>query len=170
MAIKRIPCGGFFYDDESIEFDGDVMKVIGGGASLPEVTAEDNGDVLTVVGGEWAKAPSGSGANDFLVTFSMGSDDSIVSDKSYAEVVEAEADNKIIHGILDYGEGEAKQSLPIFTGRFDKDMSFLISEVDIESNEMLFSGVTLSHTQDGTDIDHTTCELVSFAVSINAID
>lgn len=164
MAIKRIPCGGFFYDDESIEFDGDVMKVVGGGASLPEVTAEDNGDVLTVVEGAWAKAPSGSGENDFLVTFSMGSDDSIVSDKSYAEVVEAEADNKIIHGIFD--GGEAKQSLPIFTGHLDKDMSFLVSEVNIESNEMIFSGVTLSHTQDGTDIEHTTCESVSFTVGI----
>lgn len=26
MAIKRIPCGGFFYDDESVSFDGKVMK------------------------------------------------------------------------------------------------------------------------------------------------
>lgn len=26
MAIKSIPCGGFFYDDESISFDGKVMK------------------------------------------------------------------------------------------------------------------------------------------------
>lgn len=26
MAIKTIPCGGFFYDDESVSFDGKVMK------------------------------------------------------------------------------------------------------------------------------------------------
>lgn len=32
MAIKKIPCGGFYYDDETIEFEDGVMKVIGGGS------------------------------------------------------------------------------------------------------------------------------------------
>lgn len=32
MAIKKIPCGGFMYDDETIEFDDGVMKVKGGGS------------------------------------------------------------------------------------------------------------------------------------------
>lgn len=36
MAIKTIPCGGFFYDDESVSFEKDeygrdVMRAAGGG-------------------------------------------------------------------------------------------------------------------------------------------
>lgn len=31
MAIKKIPCGGWLYDDESITFEDGVMKVVGGG-------------------------------------------------------------------------------------------------------------------------------------------
>lgn len=32
MAIKKIPCGGFYYDDATIEFDDGVMKAKGGGS------------------------------------------------------------------------------------------------------------------------------------------
>lgn len=32
MAIKKIPCGGFCYDDDQIAFEDGVMKVIGGGS------------------------------------------------------------------------------------------------------------------------------------------
>lgn len=32
MAIKKIPCGGFMYDDETIIFENGVMKAIGGGS------------------------------------------------------------------------------------------------------------------------------------------
>lgn len=32
MAIKKIPCGGWLYDDETITFEDGVMKVIGGGS------------------------------------------------------------------------------------------------------------------------------------------
>lgn len=52
MAIKRIPCGGFFYDDESIEFDGRVIKAIGGGSGAMVVTATisvDEGEVSVAV-------------------------------------------------------------------------------------------------------------------------
>lgn len=31
MSIKKIPCGGWLYDDEQITFEDGVMKVIGGG-------------------------------------------------------------------------------------------------------------------------------------------
>lgn len=34
----------------------DAITALGGGSSLPDVTADDNGDVLTVVEGEWGKA------------------------------------------------------------------------------------------------------------------
>lgn len=35
MTIKKIPCGGFYYDDETVEFNNGVMKAKG---TSPEVT------------------------------------------------------------------------------------------------------------------------------------
>lgn len=49
MAIKKIPCGGWLYDDEQITFEDGVMKVIGGGSGgssviIVEVTEELEGE------------------------------------------------------------------------------------------------------------------------------
>lgn len=44
MAIKKIPCGGWLYDDEQIEFEDGVMRVVGGGSQTMVVrfdVAED---------------------------------------------------------------------------------------------------------------------------------
>lgn len=46
MAIKRIPCGGFFYDDESIEFDGRVIKASGGGSGVVVVNFTISGEQI----------------------------------------------------------------------------------------------------------------------------
>lgn len=125
MAIKRIPCGGFFYDDESIEFDGRVMKVIGGGESLPEVTAEDNGDVLTVVDGAWAKAaPSGGGAT--IVNFTS-TEDSLTADKTVVEILEAMKTGVvigIINGVAPIGAGIAGAESDVYFGQQYTDNGF----------------------------------------------
>lgn len=51
--------GGTSTDVENVVTIPDMIEAItalGGGSSLPDVTAEDNGDVLTVVDGKWTKS------------------------------------------------------------------------------------------------------------------
>lgn len=51
MAIKKIPCGGWLYDDESITFEDGVMKVVGGGGGGGNliVTVEAESDMSAIV-------------------------------------------------------------------------------------------------------------------------
>jgi hypothetical protein len=54
-----VEIGGTATDVENVTTIPDMINAItamGGGSSLPEVTAEDNGDVLMVVDGAWNKA------------------------------------------------------------------------------------------------------------------
>lgn len=37
MAIKKIPCGGFYYNDETIEFDGNIISAKSGGGGIFEI-------------------------------------------------------------------------------------------------------------------------------------
>lgn len=65
-----------------------AQKVTSGGssASLPAVTAADNDKVLTVVEGAWDKADAQGGNNDFVVTYTMGDNDAMTADKTFAEI------------------------------------------------------------------------------------
>lgn len=59
-----------------------LIKALGGGSSLPPVTASDNGSELIVKGGEWAKQQK-----KFLVTLTPTSlDYSGTMDKTVAEI------------------------------------------------------------------------------------
>lgn len=84
MAIKSIPCGGFFYDDESVNFEKDeygryVMSAAGGGSGYDAVILSDNidGDILTLQTGDFnaikEKMVSGQAVSGVYVKKSTGS-------------------------------------------------------------------------------------------------
>ena len=58
----KIPCGGFYIDDETLDIneDGKLSVIV-----IPTVTSSDNGKVLQVVNGAWAAVsiPSASGVS-----------------------------------------------------------------------------------------------------------
>lgn len=53
MSKQKIPCGGFYIDDQTLQVKDGELTVIGDG--LPNVTTDDNGDILAVVNGRWEK-------------------------------------------------------------------------------------------------------------------
>jgi len=53
MSKQKIPCGGFYIDDQTLQVKDGELTVIGDG--LPNVTTDDNGDILAVVDGKWEK-------------------------------------------------------------------------------------------------------------------
>lgn len=69
----------------------------GGGSSLPSVTTADNGKVLTVVEGAWDKADASGGGDDKLFVITAISDGmgSATIDKTYTEIEDALANDKI---------------------------------------------------------------------------
>lgn len=84
MAIKSIPCGGFFYDDESVSFEKDeygryVMSAAGGGSGYDAVILSDNidGDILALQTGDFnaikEKMVSGQPVSGVFVKKAMGS-------------------------------------------------------------------------------------------------
>ena len=60
----KIPCGGFYIDDQTLQVKDGELTVIGGGSSLPPVTVDDKGKFLhtndTTGNLEWAEG-DGSG-------------------------------------------------------------------------------------------------------------
>lgn len=59
--MKKINCGGFYIDEESLEINDNTLSVKNsGGSNLPSVTTEDNGEYLRVVNGSWGKASYGN--------------------------------------------------------------------------------------------------------------
>ena len=84
MAIKKIPCGGFFYDDESVSFEKDqdgrwVMSAASGGSGYDAVILSDNidGDILALQTGDFnaikEKMVSGQPVSGVFVRKAMGS-------------------------------------------------------------------------------------------------
>lgn len=71
MAIKKIPCGGWSYDDSEIVFEDGVIHPIAGG---------------------------GSGA--MIVTFTMDEEGNLTADKTVEEVTTAFNQGEVITGIL----------------------------------------------------------------------
>lgn len=73
--IKKIPCGGFFYDDETIEFDGKVISAKDGGGY--DAVLYTNGSSVTIVSGSHAaltaKFQAGEPVNVCVVHESFGS-------------------------------------------------------------------------------------------------
>lgn len=73
--IKKIPCGGFFYDDETIEFDGKVISAKDGGGYDAVLKAKGSG--VTIVSGSHAaltaKFQAGEPVNVCVVHESTGS-------------------------------------------------------------------------------------------------
>lgn len=73
--IKKIPCGGFFYDDETIEFDGKVISAKGGGGYDAVLHADASG--VTIVSGSHAtltaKFQDGSPVSVCVIHESTGS-------------------------------------------------------------------------------------------------
>lgn len=97
--MKKINCGGFYIDEESLELEDNVLSVLNGGSSLlPIVTADDNGKVLTVVDGAWNKAEA-SGGDIVVVTIGFDSTtEEYTADKTYAEIAEAFSSGKKVLG------------------------------------------------------------------------
>lgn len=77
-----------------IEFDSE----------LPAVTGSDNGKVLGVVEGNWAKTDAPS--YEFAVAYTEGEGDTIVADKTFAEITAAISAGKNIVASFPQGEGE----------------------------------------------------------------
>ena len=117
-------------------------------SGLPDVTAEDNDKVLTVVEGAWDKAvPSGGGGDVEVVTFTVGQDMSITSDKTHAEVEQMVADGKTILGRLNEGNGTGYMQSAI-NGNFEfvfmvassgSTPSLAVAHVTYTSEQLLFS-------------------------------
>ena len=50
----KIPCGGFYVDEETLSVEDNILKVKSSGSSdLPEVTDADDGKILKVIDGKW---------------------------------------------------------------------------------------------------------------------
>lgn len=88
MAIKKIPCGGWSYDDTEIAFEDGVIHPIEK-SELPEVTSADNGKVLGVVDGEWEKTEAGGGSGAMVVNITADGEGNYTFDKTFDEIVGA---------------------------------------------------------------------------------
>lgn len=98
MAIKKIPCGGWLYDDEQITFEDGVMKVIGGGG-ISE--APIDGKQYARKDAEWSEVQSGGGA--MVVNFTPTLVDDVLTlsaDKTPAEVKSAMLSGAVVGTIL----------------------------------------------------------------------
>lgn len=82
MAIKKIPCGGWSYDDSEIVFEDGVIHPVGGG---------------------------GSGA--MIVTFTMDGKGDLTADKTYDELFEAMQNKTPIFGYIYASEQESTVAL-----------------------------------------------------------
>lgn len=82
MAIKKIPCGGWSYDDSEIVFEDGVIHPIGGG-----------------------------GSDAMIVTFTMDEEGNFTADKTYDELFEAMQNKTPIFGYAYASEQESTVAL-----------------------------------------------------------
>lgn len=139
MAIKKIPCGGWSYDDSEIVFEDGVIHPIEK-SELPEVTSADNGKVLGVVDGEWDKTEAGGGGSDnFLITL------------TYDSTTDAwTADNdKTVNNYLDMLINGTKLTLKAVVMQDDVEMIYLVTS---NASYLISGSVTEIYFTTGTDM------------------
>ena len=111
----KVPCGGFYIDNETLEVEDGVLKV--SGSSLPTVTTDDKNKYLhtneSTGNLEWS-AVSGSD-NDFLVTFmdeDVGGIMHRTADKTVSEIYAAMEVGLNVRGRY-FGSGDTWQSFAL---------------------------------------------------------
>ena len=67
----KIPCGGFYIDENSLKIEDGVLKSIGSGSDLPEVTEDDKNKYLhtneSTGNLEWSAVSGGEEENEIIV-------------------------------------------------------------------------------------------------------